>query len=305
MRLMPILVALLPSAAPALAGPVIETQEVAPGVYALIGPTGQRDPENLGNNATFGLVVTAEWGAVLIDPGATWEGAATIHETVRQITDQPIEYVVNTGGQDHRWLGNDYWQAMGAMVIASKDAVADQQARASRQLSALNQLVGKGAEGTYPSHADITFEDSYRLAIGDAILHIVHPGPAHTPGDSFVWHPQSGTVFTGDIVYIERIAGVMEFSDPAAWIDSFNAMAALNPAHVVPGHGPVSDLATAARDTLDYLVNLRTRIGAHIEAGGDILGSVDVDQSAFSYLENFDQLAGRNAQEVYSRMEWE
>ena len=43
----------------------------------------------------------------------------------------------------------------------------------------------------------------------------------------------------------------------------------------------------------------------HIDNGGDILGAVEVDQSAFAYLEQFDQLARRNAQEVFSQMEWE
>jgi hypothetical protein len=31
----------------------------------------------------------------------------------------------------------------------------------------------------------------------------------------------------------------------------------------------------------------------------------NVDQSAFDYLEQFDSLAGRNAQTAYQQMEWE
>ncbi|AQS48867.1 hypothetical protein BMG03_14515 [Thioclava nitratireducens] len=47
--------------------------EVAPNTYAIEGPFGQRDAENLGNNATFGLIVTDE-GAVLVDAGGTYKG---------------------------------------------------------------------------------------------------------------------------------------------------------------------------------------------------------------------------------------
>lgn len=278
--------------------------QVAEGVYALVGPFDQRNPENLGNNSTHGLVVT-DAGAVLIDAGGSFKGAQALHAVIQTLTDQPVTHVINTGGQDHRWIGNSYWQGLGATVIASADAVADQMDRASIQQTVLSTLLGDAFAGTEPSHATVTFDDAYLLELGGRSLDIRHAGPAHTPGDSFVWLADAGVMFTGDIVYVGRVLGVMEFSSSIDWVTSFEAMAALNPAVIVPGHGPATDLATATRDTYDYLVNLRTQIGAHIEAGGDIIGAPDVDQSAFVYLSNFDQLAGRNAQEVFSQMEWE
>ncbi|MFW5750616.1 MAG: MBL fold metallo-hydrolase, partial [Planctomycetota bacterium] len=104
---------------------VLDVEPVTDDVWAIVGPLEQRSPENLGNNASFGLVVTAD-GAVLIDPGGSWQGAEALHDAIRGVTDQPVTHVVNTGGQDHRWLGNGYWQAQGATVIASEAAVADQ-----------------------------------------------------------------------------------------------------------------------------------------------------------------------------------
>ncbi len=53
---------------------VLEVQPVTEDVWAIVGPTEQRNPENLANNATFGLVVTPQ-GAVLMDPGGSWQGA--------------------------------------------------------------------------------------------------------------------------------------------------------------------------------------------------------------------------------------
>lgn len=283
---------------------VLAVHAVAPGIWAIEGPAEQRDVENPGNNATFGLIETAA-GAVLVDPGGTWAGAAMLHDVVRGLTDQPVTHVINTGGQDHRWLGNGYWQAQGAVVIAATAALADQEARSSMQLTMLSQLVGSGLEGTQPSYATVTFETDHILDLGGRTIEIHHPGAAHTPGDSFVWLPADQTVFTGDIVYIGRIPGVMDFSDSAAWLDSFAAIEALNPTHLVPGHGPVTTLARAQADTRDYLANLRDRMRAHIDAGGDIIGSVEVDQSAFAYLDQFESLAGRNAQTVFEQMEWE
>jgi len=288
---------------PALAD-VLTTQQVGPGIWAIEGPADQRDPVNLGNNATFGLIETTE-GAVLVDPGGTWAGAAMLHDIVRDLTDQPVTHVINTGGQDHRWLGNVYWQAQGATVIASSDAVADQNARGSLQLTMLSQLVGEGLSGTEPAYADVTFEEVHKLDLGGRRIEIRHAGAAHTPGDSFVWLPEERTVFTGDIVYVDRILGVMEFSDSAAWLESFAAIEALEPEHLVPGHGPATTLEQAQADTRDYLASLRSSMRAHIDAGGDIIGSVDVDQSAFRHLDQFEALAGRNAQAVFQQMEWE
>ena len=51
-------------AAPSFAAAdVLEVQSVTDGVWAIVGEKAQRSPENLANNATFGLVVTED-GAV-------------------------------------------------------------------------------------------------------------------------------------------------------------------------------------------------------------------------------------------------
>jgi hypothetical protein len=52
-------------------------QPAPEGVWAIVGKKVRRSPENLVNNATFGLVVTPQ-GAVLIDPGGSWKGAAAL-----------------------------------------------------------------------------------------------------------------------------------------------------------------------------------------------------------------------------------
>lgn len=283
----------------------LDPQQVVPGIWAIEGPAAQRDPQNLGNNATFGLIETSE-GAVLVDPGGSWKGAEALHDVVRGLTDHPVTHVINTGGQDHRWLGNGYWQSQGAQVITSAAAFADQKDRASLQMTMLDALIGSdGLEGTEPAQPDVIFAASHELTLGGTRIEIHHVGPAHTPGDSLVWLPEARTVFTGDVVYVGRVLGVMEFSDSAHWLEAFAAIEALEPLHLVPGHGPATDLATAQHDTRDYLASLRARIRDHIDSGGDILGAVDVDQSDFAYLDQFDALARRNAQTVFEQMEWE
>jgi glyoxylase-like metal-dependent hydrolase (beta-lactamase superfamily II) len=285
----------------------LDPLKVADKIYALVGDLGQRSATNLGNNATFGVIITNA-GVVLIDAGATAKGAARIETAVKAITNQKVIAVINTGGQDHRWLGNAYWKARGARIIAAKAAVADQKSRFDMQWMGLEQLVGKdGLAGTTPHYADETFETTRDLDIGGMALRLVHPGRAHTPGDSFVWLPAQKIVFAGDIVFTNRMLGILPspLSTSADWIKAFDAMAALTPTTVVPGHGRPTTLAEAKADTRDYLAHLRTRVKRVLDAKGDMNAAAKIDQSAFSRLTGADQLAGRNAQAVFVEMEFD
>jgi len=279
-------------------------------VYAVVGPFGNRTPENLGNNSTSGFIVTDE-GVVLVDPGGTYRGAAAIDKLVKQVTDKPVKVVINSGGQDHRWLGNGYFKERGARIIASEAAVEDQRSRTQDQLFMLGNLVGvEGLEGTEPIYADEVFEISKDFTLGGVTFELHRVGPAHTPGDTLVWLRSSGSpgeriVFAGDVVFVGRMLGVLPHSSSRGWIEAFDAMAAVEPAVIIPGHGPPTDLAEARRDTRDYLTFLRDSLAAFMESGGDIADINTLDQSRFSYLVDYETLKGRNAQQVYQEMEWE
>jgi glyoxylase-like metal-dependent hydrolase (beta-lactamase superfamily II) len=283
----------------------LEIEKITDNVYALVGDTGQRSATNYGNNATFGVIVTSE-GVVLIDSGATWKGAQQIEQTVRKITKQPVKLVINTGGQDHRWLGNGYFKEKGAKIIASKAAVEDQRKRSADQLNALSAIVGDEiVAGTQPVYADVSFDDQYEVTLGETSLVLHKVGPAHTPGDSTVWMPKEKVAFTGDVVYVERMLGVLTFSNSRHWLEAFDAITALAPEHLVPGHGHTTTLAIAKTQTYDYLVMLRDKVALLIASGAGMERAAEIDQSAFSHLQVYEEIKGRNAQQVYSEMEWE
>ncbi|MGW8247436.1 MAG: MBL fold metallo-hydrolase [Acidiferrobacterales bacterium] len=279
--------------------------EVTEGVYAFVGELGQRSETNLGNNATFGAVITKD-GVVLIDAGGTRNGAKLIHDLVKTITDKPVVMVINTGGQDQRWMGNDYFKQLGAKIVASGAAVNDQKARFNDQITALENLVGKkGIAGTKDVYADQTFQSSLDLDVGGVQLLLRHSGPAHTPGDTYVWLPEKKVVFTGDIVYTERILVVGPMSNSRSWVNTFKEIEMLNPLHVVPGHGKPTTMQKAREDTHDYLVMLRGNLKKFADEGGSMANVASVDQSEFSYLQNYDLAKGRNAERVFLELEWE
>lgn len=105
---------------------------ISDNVYALIGPLGQRSQQNDGLNANYGFIVTPE-GVVLIDAGASRLGAIKLDEAIRAVTDKPVRWVINTGSQDHRWLGNAYFAGKGAEIIALERTAAMQQKNATQQ----------------------------------------------------------------------------------------------------------------------------------------------------------------------------
>jgi len=283
----------------------LKLHKVTDDVYALVGELGNRTAENFGNNATFGVVITSD-GVVLIDSGGTYKGAKEIHRLIREITEKPIITVINTGGQDHRWLGNEYFKEQGATVIASQAAVNDQKARFQDQFIMLSNLAGEEAvRGTNAIYADKTFKEHFEFKLGDTIFKIRHSGQAHTPGDSFVWLPQKKVMFTGDIVYIKRMLGIGTQSNSKSWINVYQTMAAYKPKFVIPGHGQPTDLATAKSDTYDYLVFLRKNVSDFIDAGGTLVNIGSINQSKFNYLLNHESLAGRNAHRVFTEIEWE
>jgi len=290
---------------PAYADAVLELKQVDKNIYAIIGELGNRTPENLGNNATFGFVITSE-GVVLIDSGGTYKGAAEIHALIKRVTDKPVKIVINTGGQDHRWLGNGYFKKLGARLIANSKAVADQKARTRDQFFMMGNMVGDaGLKNTDAVYAEETFDDILKFTFGNTEFELHHAGHAHTPGDSFVWLPQQRIVFSGDIVYVQRMIGINAESNSKSWVTAFETMAALDPRIVVPGHGHVTTLKDATAHTYDYLVFLRQSVSDFMDNGGGIENIGKLDQSSFSFLLNYEGLKGRNAQRVYEELEWE
>jgi glyoxylase-like metal-dependent hydrolase (beta-lactamase superfamily II) len=284
----------------------IRFEPVAPGIYAHVGDLEGRTYENEAINANIGLVVTPA-GAVLIDSGASHQGARQIAEAARRVTQQPIRWVINTGGQDHRWLGNGYFKEQGAEIIAHVGGRADMQGRAAEHLKALRPVLKEKLDGTVPILPTRWLQaPDTRLDLGGVALEVQYRQGGHTPGDLLVWLPASGVVFTGDVVYVDRILGLHPVSNTRHWLQSFAALEALQPRVVVPGHGRVTDLATTRAHTRDLLQALRQHMGQAVEAGTDIGTAVkNFDGRPFQMLKHVEIWLPQLANRTYLEMERE
>ena len=278
---------------------------ITDGVYAYIGDTDGRTYDNEGLNANIGLLVTPA-GAVLIDSGATFQTAQKIHEAAKRVMTQPIKWVINTGDQDHRWLGNGYFKNQGIETIAHVDAQDDMKARSAEHLNGLAVLKERlaGTVPTLPSR--FIQEKNARLELGGVVIELKHRNGGHTPGDTLVWLPQKNVMFTGDVVYVDRVLGMHPVSRTKAWVESFAVIDELKPKIIVPGHGSVTTLANAQAQTRDLLLALRTHMKKAVDDGVDLGTTVKTfNAKPFAMLQHADVWIPQLVNQTYLEIERE
>jgi len=274
--------------------------KVAESLYAIVGPLGQRSEANAGLNANYGFVVTAS-GVILIDSGASSHSAAMLEQAVKAVTSKPIKWVLNTGAQDHRWLGNSYFAKRGAEIHAMDGTVKTQQASAQQQLDNLKRFIGGQLAGTTPFYATRTHQPPEQEVVIEGVRIQWIETNAHYPGDTMIHFPGTSVVFAGDLVYVDRILGVLPQSNVRKAQAAFRRLMALNPKHVVPGHGRVTDLAQAKRETGDYYDFLIANVGNAARNMDSISETLDkfATPTQFMGLENFADLHRANMNRVF------
>jgi glyoxylase-like metal-dependent hydrolase (beta-lactamase superfamily II) len=287
----------------------LKTVKVTEQIYALVGPLAGRTYENHGLNNTLGFMVTDN-GVILLDSGASSKGAAIIEKAIATITSQPVKWVINTGAQDHRWLGNGYFAAKGAEIIALARTVKSQQSFAEQHIRQLSSILKDRFAGTKPFYAGRKISGNHvMLELGGVKLELIWFAGAHYPDDIVVWIPESKTVFAGDLVYMDRMLGILpdERSNPISWAKAFHSMEKLAPEHIIPGHGNPGGITKARRDTGDYLdwllENIRPAVANMDEIATVVRKLADAQQ--FRHLVNYDSWHRTNINRTFTRLESE
>jgi len=279
--------------------------EVIPYVFTAIGATAPPTFKNAGHNNNLSFIVTGD-GVVVVNSGASYLLAKALHDEIKVQTDQPVKLVINENGQGHSMLGNNYWIEQGVPVLAHADAAAEFADSAGQSLTALKSYARENAEGTDPMGPTETFTDRRDITMGNFKIEVLHLGPAHSPGDTQVWLPDQGLMIAGDIAFHERMPPIFEGTCTLCWIETWEGpLTDLSPTYIIPGHGHPTNFAQVTRFTHDYLVHLRGEIAKHLDAGGDLTGAYYVDQSAYTHLDTFEELATKNAGVVFTEMEFE
>ena len=274
-------------------------------MFSAIGATAPPTYENSGHNNNLSFIITGD-GVVVINAGASYLLAQALHEEIKTLTDQPVRLVINENGQGHAMLGNSYWADQGVKIVAHIDAAHEFEDRGAQSLAGAENRLQERAKGSRVVVPDETFEEVYRVPFGDTEIQALHLGPSHSPGDIVVWMPDQSLVIAGDIAFHERMLPIFEETITIDWLDTWEEeFEKLNATYVIPGHGHPTNMDQVRRYTRDYLVYLREKVGEHLDAGGDLAGAYYVDQSPYSHLDTFEELATRNAGRVFEQMEFE
>ncbi|WP_281968786.1 MBL fold metallo-hydrolase [Roseovarius nanhaiticus] len=279
--------------------------EVIPGVFSAIGATAPPTYENAGHNNNLSFIVTGD-GVVVMNGGASYGLAKALHAEIEAVTDQPVKLVFNENGQGHAVLGNNYWAEQGVPIVAHVDAAAEVEAHGPAILKAMQGYNKDRAEGTEVQVPTETFEEEYVVEMGDFRIEARYLGPAHSPGDIVLWLPKQSLVISGDMAFHERMLPIFADTMTADWLETWDtAFEPLEATYVIPGHGHPTNMDQVRRYTKDYLEYLRDQVGAVMDEGGGLAEAYYVDQSPYTHLDTFEELATKNAGRVFEQLEFE
>jgi cyclase len=179
---------------------------------------------NMGaGNATM---IVGEEGVILIDDKFP-QDHEDIMKFVREVTDAPLLYVINTHMHPDHVGGNPAMQDIGAHVIASENA---------RRIM---------AERQQPGLPNITLRDYMRIWLDDMPIDLHYFGAGHTDGDIVIHLPTESVVVTGDLFALYGpYRAVIDYSAGGSlrdWTRTLERMLQLDFETVIAGHSGATD----------------------------------------------------------------
>jgi len=230
---------------------VIKTTKITDQVYMLEGSGG--------NIALFdgpdGLLMVDDQFAPLSEK---------IKAAAKEISDQPITYLVNTHWHGDHTGGNENFGNEGALIIAHENV---RLRKSTDQFNkAFNRTTPASPEIAWPK---ITFSEDMKLHFNGDDLLLLHVHNAHTDGDSFVYWPKNNVLHMGDCFFNERfpyidlgsggsVDGLIKAVEGALMIVDHKTV-------IIPGHGALANRMSLIK----YYTMLKTMKSRVTEAIAD------------------------------------
>jgi cyclase len=226
--------------------------EVADGVWAYLMPSGTWGYSNAG-------LVTGGDSALLVDTLFDLRLTREMLDAMRGVTaTSPIGTVVNTHANGDHCYGNQLLRE--SRILASQSA-ADEMDEVTPAMMHTFKSLDIGEDGNRlvadafgpftfddiePTPPTETFTGATDVRVGGSTITLEEVGPAHTQGDVIAWLPDAKVVFTGDILF-HGSTPIMWAGPIGNWIAACRHIRELEPTVVVPGHGPLADVAGVAQ----------------------------------------------------------
>jgi cyclase len=259
-----------PAAEPVAASPNLE--EIADGVWFRMG---ERDQGHCNN-----VVIDLGESLLIIDANFP-SGAKALMEDLKTISDKPVKYVFDTHHHGDHAYANEVWTRAGATTLAYI-GVAEEMKRyepAGWQSAAASRpdVAAVGADTVQPPQQTFS-EIPHIIDEGGRRVELHHFGWAHTRGDGFAYLPEENILCTGDAI----VNGPFNFTghgNTGNWPNVARQVQTLNPAKVLPGHGPAGGPEIIAGQ-LQFFEELNAAVEAAFSAKTALEDVVTVEDGA-------------------------
>lgn len=197
-------------------------------------------------NAMSGNVtmIAGSEGVILIDDKFPADHEA-IMKLVREVTDAPLLYVINTHMHPDHAGGNPAMQGVGAAIIASENA---------RRIM---------AERSTPGLPNITLRDYLRIYLDDLPIDLHYFGAGHTDGDIVVHLPSEQLVISGDLFALYGpYRAVIDYGAGGSlrdWTRTLERLLELDFDKVIPGHSGATDRQNV-QGYIEYLTRTQNMV---------------------------------------------
>ncbi|MCI0855533.1 MAG: MBL fold metallo-hydrolase [Chloroflexi bacterium] len=249
--------------------------EVGTNAYAYVQEGGGMCVSNAG------LIVGPD-SCIVIDALFAPSMTQAFQAEIKRVTDKPVRLLVNTHHHIDHTLGNALFPE--AQIVSHVNARAELARIGVSPLEHLRSIVPDlvaETEGVNTRLANVTFEGTLTLNLGDREVRLQHLGRGHTIGDIIIMLPDEGIMYGGDLAF-HRVTPLAFDGHIGDWLAVCYRIADRSPKTIVPGHGPVGDMAEF-RKMSGYLTTIRTQTKAAFDEGKteeQALSEVDIGEYA-------------------------
>lgn len=279
-------------------------ETVADGIYVHHGKHLDIDSGYQGDICNVSFVVGSK-GVAVIDTGGSLKTGRHLREAIRKVTPLPVLYVVNTHVHPDHVYGNAAFLE-DKPVFVGHDKLANVMELRREQYAKLNEkLLHEDAKGSDLIKPTLTVKDRLTLDLGDRKLDLTAHPAAHTTTDVSLIDVSTGTLFAGDLLFIERTP-VVE-ADIKGLIAEIERLKTSPAKRVVPGHGPATaDWVAAFNNAQRYLNQLLSDVRASISKNeGMEKAMATAAAGEKDKWQLFEVANRRNVNTIYPALEWE
>jgi cyclase len=186
-----------------------------------------------------GIIVTQE-GVVLIDSGPNPADSHVIMKAVRQLTAQPVRFLINTETHNDHTTGNFVFSPP-ALVIAAQGATQGIKSyydpKRNEKLIAGSTEMREAFRGFRLVTPQVEFHDRMVIQLGGRTMELMQLNNIHSDADTAIWLPKERVLFSAATAAVKRFG----FLRPFVTIENIKAdikkLKALNAEVIVPAHG--------------------------------------------------------------------